>query len=534
MTLQVWDRSALPADIAALGQQLLPVDDPYRVIGDQLADLVTDAQFAALYAPTGRAAISPALLALVTIFQFLENLPDREAATAVVVRLDWKYALHLPLGYAGFDFSCLCLFRQRLLAHEQERLLFDRVLAGVRARGFLQRHGTQRTDSLAVLGAVAQLSVLELAWETLRLAVRALGEADPTWCGQTLPASFQETYGQRRQDYRLSEAARTAALAQVGADGYWLLAVLAQPAAAGLAGLAAVATLRAVWAQRFVHAAGQVRLRPDPVPCTERLVTPHDPEVRAGQKRGRQWQGEKAHVTESAAADQPRFLTDVQTGNAAGGDAEELPTIRDNLARVDLLPSEQFVDSGYVSGQQLAQSADAGIDLVGPPLADTSPNDFKIADFAIDRAAQRAVCPAGQVATKWGETTDRDGSRAVHIQFPTAVCAACPLRARCTTSRQGRSLHLNEHYERVAARRREAQTPAFQERLKRRAGIEATLSELVRQHGFRRHRYRGAAKRAHENLLKGAACNLKRLARALVARPLVPAVAPPGALAGSG
>ena len=44
------------------------------------------------------------------------------------------------------------------------------------------------------------------------------------------------------------------------------------------------------------------------------------------------------------------------------------------------------------------------------------------------------------------------------------------------------------------------------------------LSELVRKHGLRRHRYRGEAKRHFENLLKGAACNLKRLVRALVAR----------------
>lgn len=51
-----------------------------------------------------------------------------------------------------------------------------------------------------------------------------------------------------------------------------------------------------------------------------------------------------------------------------------------------------------------------------------------------------------------------------------------------------------------------------------RPAIEATLSELVRRHGLRRHRYRGARKRHRENLLKAAACNLKRLARALAAR----------------
>jgi Transposase domain (DUF772) len=98
MTLRERDLRVMPADIGALGQQVLGEADPYRVIGEQLADIVGDGQFAGLYEPTGRAAVWPSVLALVTIFQFLEDLPDREAARAVAVRLDWKYALHLPLG----------------------------------------------------------------------------------------------------------------------------------------------------------------------------------------------------------------------------------------------------------------------------------------------------------------------------------------------------------------------------------------------------------------------------------------------------
>ena len=58
--------------------------------------------------------------------------------------------------------------------------------------------------------------------------------------------------------------------------------------------------------------------------------------------------------------------------------------------------------------------------------------------------------------------------------------------------------------------RAEAQTPAFRAKLRTRAGIEATLSELVRAHGLRRHRYRGDAKRHLEHLLKAAACSFSR------------------------
>jgi transposase len=62
-------------------------------------------------------------LAFVTIFQFLEKLSDRAAANALRVRLDWKYALHLPLNYAGFKFSVLSEFRDRVIEHGAEARL---------------------------------------------------------------------------------------------------------------------------------------------------------------------------------------------------------------------------------------------------------------------------------------------------------------------------------------------------------------------------------------------------------------------------
>lgn len=517
MSLVAREVGEIPAAVKVWGEARLTPDNVYRVIGDHLAEVLRDEQFAGLYERTGRHAIAPSVLALVTLFQHLEQIPDREAAVLVVSRLDWKYALHLPLEDAGFDYSDLCHFRQRLLAHEEERLVFEEVLGAIQRLGFLKKRGKQRTDALAVLGAVRELSERELVSETLRLAVRDLEAADPIWLGQAVNASFREQYAHTRGDYQLSAPERARQLLQVGADGYWLLDRLAQ-GPAGLRTLPAVTLLGEVWAQHFTRAADQVQVRPHTVPCTELIVTPHDPGVRAGQKRGKRWRGEKVHITETAEPGGPNFLTDVTTSNASSGDTEALPAIRAHLAAQDLLPAEQFVDSGYISGQQLAQSQAMGIELVGPARADTSPQEFKLDDFPINHAARQAICPHEQVSVKWRRHTERDGSQAVQIQFAATTCAACPLRARCTTSTSGRSLHLNEHHHLLVARRAEAQTAAFRLRMHARPAIEATLSELVRRHGLRRHRYRGDRKRHLENLLKAAACNLKRLARALAAR----------------
>ena len=59
---------------------------------DELGEIFSDQDFAALFSWTGQPGISPAQLALVTVMQFMENLTDRQAADAVRGRIDWKYA----------------------------------------------------------------------------------------------------------------------------------------------------------------------------------------------------------------------------------------------------------------------------------------------------------------------------------------------------------------------------------------------------------------------------------------------------------
>jgi transposase len=57
--------------------------------------MYADEPFADLFATHCQPALAPWRLALVTVFRFLENLTDRQAADAVRDRLAWKYALCL-------------------------------------------------------------------------------------------------------------------------------------------------------------------------------------------------------------------------------------------------------------------------------------------------------------------------------------------------------------------------------------------------------------------------------------------------------
>src|SRR5256712_8204215 len=179
MSLQAQPLEPIPELTSRIAHASFPKGTLAMQLRDALGPIFEDADFAQLFPKRGRAAQAPWRLALVTILQALENLPDRQAAEMVRGRLDWKYALSLPLDDTGFDASILVDFRQRLLDHGAEDLLLDPILRVCREQGWLKAGGKQRTDSTFVLANARRLSSLESVGESLRAALNELAEVEP-------------------------------------------------------------------------------------------------------------------------------------------------------------------------------------------------------------------------------------------------------------------------------------------------------------------------------------------------------------------
>ncbi len=516
MSLQ-WHLSRdIPADTAAIGCTILRSSNPYRQIGDRFNEFFPDESvFQTMYDTTGRGAIPPLLLGLITVFQMWEKVSDRLAAEWVVTRLDWKYALHLPATYAGFHFTDLSAFRARLIAHQQERLFFDQLIAHLKTLGLIAPRGKVRTDSSHIIAMVERLGCMELVTESIRVTLKAMVAVAPTWCAQMIPPSVQEAYRQRQSEYGLSESEIGRRLSKAGQDGFWLLAqwdrgVPVPPAAVPLA----VETLRTVLKQQFCT--GDPAARPPKRPCGRDVIdSPHEPEARSRTKRSQTWSGYKMQVSETCDDNTPHLLVDVDATGAYDNDSPELPKIQARLVAHDIAPEEQYVDQAYVSGQNLVTSRDNGITLMGKPLEDTSgPTGFRQTDFVIDEAAHQATCPAGQQNTYWHEDpAPAEGLPPVDIRFDGASCQQCVFFGQCTASPRGRSMALHPYRRQLAERRREAQTEGFHQRMHRRAGVEGTISELVRAYRLRHARYRGRIKVRLQTLFTAVAANLKRVVR---------------------
>jgi hypothetical protein len=90
-------------------------------------------------------------------------------------------------------------------------------------------------------------------------------------------------------------------------------------------------------------------------------------------------------------------------------------------------------------------------------------------------------------------------------------CSGCPLRARCTTAKDGKTLRVHPHEAELAAARRRASDPDFIASYRRwRPMVERSIAWLVAD-GNRRVPYRGLVRNQQWLSLRVAAINLRRL-----------------------
>lgn len=515
MCLKIRRPWPMPEETKRIGQKLLKEKEVYRLIGDELFERWNEAEYADLYSAEGKPGISPIILAFVSVFQFMEKLADRQAVNALRMRLDWKYALHLPLDYEGFDFSVLSEFRDRLIKGQAEGRVFEKLVEQIRGMGLIKEHGKQRTDSIAMLTKVRRLCRVETVVETLRLAIVAIVDTDREWSEEIIPPSWEEKYGERfvRQSY--SEKEWKEYEEKIGEEGQWLLKRLEKGSVpAEVQDLPEVQVLKTVWAQQFRAEGGKmVYTDLKKYDGHTQIQSPHDPEARYSRKRHFEWTGDKVQVTETEDAGYPHIITDIVGTSSNRTDWEELPAIQARLETRACSPAEQYVDAGYMSGPNLECSQKKHIDLIGPfpnfvTPQDLLPNGITQSHFQIDAKNNTVTCPQGHIATNPVPVNN-----SLSFRFPLKTCAACELRPRCCSGKAGRTIGISAYYELTEAARQRQKTEAFKRDYQQhRSGVEGSLSALVRGHGMRISRYIGQKKRNLQAIFTGCAANLKRSA----------------------
>lgn len=182
MSLPAFSSQSHLFSTAALTGKLFVETDPYRLFALKIYPLLAKTRNAlepCYCEDNGRAAVEPVLLLGVSLLQFLEAIPDRQAVEMLRYHAGWNLALNCQLGDSVFHPTTLVYFRQRLLDHDLSAIGFQAVLDALADAGLVKRRSRQRLDSTQMFGRVSRMSRLDCVRETLRLALKEISDKLP-------------------------------------------------------------------------------------------------------------------------------------------------------------------------------------------------------------------------------------------------------------------------------------------------------------------------------------------------------------------
>jgi Transposase DDE domain/Transposase domain (DUF772) len=476
----------------------------------ELFDEVFQLELARAYvdSPKGQPPVPPAQLALATILQAYTRVSDDEVSEGTVMDRRWQLVLDC-MGAAEPPFSkgTLVGFRARLIEHDLDRRLIERTVdLAAATRGFGARALRAALDSSPLWGAGRVEDTFNLMGHALRKALGVIavlqgrGQAAgitmlaqqagaPELGGSSLKAALDRDWD--------DPAARDEALARVLGLLDRVEAFLAGHAG-GEAAADAVATARQVRDQDVDRAGPAPVLRAGV--AKDRRISVEDGQMRHGRKsRSVLFDGYKRHV-----------LRDLDTGliTAAGITPANAPEasvtghIAADLDAAGLTLAELHIDRAYLSSH-LVRDREPGLAIYCKAWRVRNAGRFAKDQFTLDFTAGQLTCPAG-VAMPFqpGRT----------VRFPKGTCAACPLKARCTTSSNGRSVSVHPDEALLAELRQRQQAPDGREKLRERVAVEHALAHIGHWQG-RRARYRGTRKNLFDLRRAAVVHNLHVIAR---------------------
>jgi hypothetical protein len=485
----------------------------------ELFDAAFQAEMAGMYAEVavGQPPIPPAQLALATILQAYTGASDDEVIEALVMDRRWQLVLDcLDAPRSPFAKGTLVGFRARLIDAGGDRRLIERTVelygqaAGRVAAGRLRG----ALDSSPLWGAGRVEDTINLLGHALRKVVgvivrqqgRGLTElgvvAEQAGVGILAGSSLKAALDLDWDD----PAARDQALGLVLAAVDRIEAVVAARSgldqapgvAAGLAAARQVADQDITTTGDGGGGDGRPTLRRGV--ARDRRISIEDAEMRHGRKtRSLRIDGYKRHLLNDL---DTLLIRAVGLTPANAPEASVTPDLAVDLAAQRAVLAELHIDRAYLASHLVRDRPD-DLEVVCKAFPVRNGPRFAKTAFTLDFDRGRLVCPNGAVMPFTPGGT---------VQFPAAVCAACPLREQCTTSPRGRSVQIHPDEALLAELRQRQLSPAGRARLRERVAVEHALAHIGRWQG-RRARYLGQRKNLFDLRRAAVVHNLHVLAR---------------------
>ena len=239
----------IPVDTARAVRHASPKNQRYINVGDKIHDLLAGWDVDQNDFAPEKPRYFILLLDLATIFQFVEKLTDAQTVEAIRTRVDWKYALHLPLSYPGFDQIWLC----RLRKYAMNSIAGIAVLQALTDRLANARIFDRSLEAAELVPSICLFNRIELVTTTMLLAVEALAVTDSAWLNH-LPLTYlyEETARTRRTMHELQTTEAMTRLANsIGVDIGKLLNSIQTSGEKNLIELAEIQGLQDIWEKQY-------------------------------------------------------------------------------------------------------------------------------------------------------------------------------------------------------------------------------------------------------------------------------------------
>jgi hypothetical protein len=458
----------------------------------------------------GQPPIPPAQLALATILQAYTGVSDDEVIEATTMDRRWQLILDcLEAEEPPFSKGTLIGFRNRLIESQMDRRLIERTLEVARETGAFGSGPLRAAlDSSPLWGAGRVEDTYNLLGHALRKALSVIArqqgrglteivtEADVSVLGDS---SLKAALDCDWDDPNERAEALAVVLATLTTVERWLeTAPTGSEEPAVQRSLAAASQVKQQDVQ--ISEAGVAELRKGV--AKDRRISIEDAQMRHGRKsRSVRVDGYKRHV-----------LRDLDTGliRAVGitpanvAEATVTEAITADLGAQQATLDELHIDRAYLSSSLVRdRSADLQVYCKAWPVRNGS--RFPKTAFELDWERQFLRCPNQQ------EMPFVPGGV---VQFPAEICRACPLRERCTTSRNGRSVSIHPDEALLCELRERQLTEAGRAKLRERVAVEHALAHIGHWQG-RRARYRGLRKNLFDLRRCAVVHNLHVLARVM-------------------
>ncbi len=174
-------------------------------------------------------------------------------------RLDWKYALFLPVNHPGIPSAALCDFRQSLHSSRLGRREFGSLFEGLVQAGLSTRlpdisaGADQIQCPVHILTTVCTITRLHRLHLAMKMALGVLSSTRPDWLRTVLLPHWYERYksGQLYQSIHSDLNDPMKEVNALGADIRRLLVALQRPEAGELSTLPEIRSLVRLWEEQY-------------------------------------------------------------------------------------------------------------------------------------------------------------------------------------------------------------------------------------------------------------------------------------------